>query len=111
MHLGRVLKEFFGFDGGKCNFYDLDGEIQIGWNKDGNLEKWIISYSRGCSTPNEARTVVSNLLIIKDADLAQSLRDLLAKYPKCKIDLAKLVGIDEDPLLEERLNRYGSSRK
>ena len=66
-------------------------------NRKNNItEKWTISDSRGCSTPNEARTVPPNnydlFLTIKDADLVKSLKGLLASYRSkinpCKIDLA-----------------------
>ena len=82
-------------------------------NRKNNIsEKWTISDRRGCSTPNEARSVPTNLrdlyLTIKDADLVRSLKGLLAQYPKCKIDLARIIGIGgEGTVLEdskERLN-------
>ena len=77
----------------------------MGRCKDGNFEKWIISDSRGSYTANEARNMDPNLLTIKDPELAKSLRELLAKYPKCVIDLAKVMQIEGDILvLEERLN-------
>ena len=74
------------------------------------FEKWTISASRGCSTPNEARNVNPNFrdfhLTIKDADLTQSLRDLIANYPKCKIDLARIIAIGgEGTVLEDSSER------
>ena len=81
-------------------------------NRNQVLEEWVISEVRGCSTPNEARNMDPNLghlfMKIKDADLVQSLRNLLANYPNCKIDLAKIIGIGgEGTVLDdssERLN-------
>ena len=101
MHLARLLKEFFEFKGGKCTFYEETsyGEIMMDGfiNKNGDREKWRISEIRGLSTPDEARKVDPGFghlhMTIKDTDLVQSLKNLLANYPNCKIDLAKIIGI------------------
>ena len=114
IHLARLLKEFFEFDGGKCTFCELKGEIIMDgcYNKYGVREKWRISKIRGCATPNEARNISPNFgrlhMTIKDADLVQSLKNLMAIYPSSIIDLAKIIGIGgEGTVLEdskERLN-------
>ena len=106
IHLARLLKEFFELKDGKCIFYEFNGEIILNWNENGISEKWTISENRGCSTPNAARNVDTNFrdlyLTIKDADLAQSLRNFLADYPRCEIDLAKIIGIGgEGTVLED----------
>ena len=93
---------------------ELNGEIIMKWDENGNSEKWTISTNRGCPTPNAARKVGPNFpdlyLTIKDADLAQNLRGLLANYSRCEIDLAKIIGIGgEGTVLKdssERLNFF-----
>ena len=86
IQLARLLQEFFEFKGGKCVFYEFNGEIILKWDNSGISEKWTISENRGCFTPNKARFVCPSssdlYLTIKDADLAQSLRVLLANYPR-----------------------------
>ena len=114
--LGRLLREFFEFDGGKCIFYEFNGEIIMDgfFNTNGIYEKWTISETRGCSTPNEARNVHPSYrnfyLTIKDACLAQSLRGLLANYQRCEIDLARIIGVGGEGIVlddsSERLNIY-----
>ena len=111
IHLAKLLREFFQLDGGTCRFFDLRGEIIIdGATNDGKTEKWTISETRGCSTPNNARTVhpYSNdfYLTIKDAGMVQSLRGLLANYPRCEIDLARIIGIGgEGTVLDDSSER------
>ena len=112
IHLARLLRDFFEFEGGECIFYEMRGETIMEWiyNKNGSYEKWTISETRGSLTPNEARKVDPNIrdfyLTIKDADLAQSLRDLLANYPRCKTDLARIIGIGgEGTVLEDSKER------
>ena len=110
IHLARLLREFFEFDGGTCIFNELEGEILMEWDKSGVAQKWTISGNRGCSTPNKARNVDRNsndlYLTIKDADLAQSLRDLLVSYSQCKIDLSRIIGIGgEGTVLKDSLGR------
>ena len=123
IHLAKLLKEFFEFKSGKCDFYEyngndtlrnFNGEIIMKWldNRNQVLEEWVVSEVRGCSTPGEARNMDPNLghlhMKIKDADLVQSLKNLLANYTNCKIDLAKIIGIGgEGTVLDdssERLN-------
>ena len=117
IHLARLLKEFFEFKGGECRFYEIRGEIIIDgiFNENGIYEKWTISETRGYSTPNKARNVEPSLcdlyLTIKDADLVQSLRDLLACYPRCKIDLANIIGIGgEGTVLKDSKERLTLGR-
>ena len=99
IHLARLLKEFFEFDRGLGVFYESNGEIMIDgfYNKYGDREEWRISEIRGLSTPNEARNISPNFghlhMTIEDADLVQSLKNLLANYSNCKIDMAKIIGI------------------
>ena len=114
IHLARLLKEFFEFKGGQCTFYELNGEIMMNgfYNKNWEREEWRISGIRGLPTPGEARNMSPNFghlhMTIKDADLLQSLKNLLAKYPNCKIDLAKIIGIGGEGTVlkdsKERLN-------
>ena len=82
------------------------------YTENGINEKWTISETRGSSIPNKARNVDRTFhdfyLTIKDAALAKSLKDLLAYYPRCEIDLARIIGIGgEGTVLKdssERLN-------
>ena len=101
IHLARLLKDFFEFEGGKCTFYEDTsyGEIMMDGciNKYGDREEWRISGIRGLPTPEEARNMSPNFghlhMTIEDADLVQSLKNLLANYSNCKIDMAKIIGI------------------
>ena len=107
IHLAKLLKEFFEFKGGKCKFFEFNGEIIMKWDGNGNSEKWTISRSRGSPTPNAARKVAPNFhdlfLTIQDAELAQSLRGLLVNYARCEVDLAKIIGIGgEGTVLKEK---------
>ena len=114
IHLARLLKEFFEFEGGKCTFYEetIYGEIMMDgfYNKYGDREEWRISGIRGCETPGEARNMSPNFgdlhMTIKDTDLVQSLKNLLANYPNCKIGMAKIIGIGgEGTVLEDSKER------
>ena len=110
IHLARLLKDFFEFDRGTCIFYEFNREIVMKWDTNGISEKWTISDNRGCSTPNAARNMSPSFpdlyLTIKDAELVQSLKILLANYPKCKIELAKIIGIGgEGTVLEDLKER------
>ena len=112
IHLARLLKEFFEFEGGKCTFQELNGEIMMDGfnNKYGDREEWRICGVRGYTTPAEARNNSQSLghlqMTMKDSDLVQSLKNLLANYPSCKIDLAKIIGIGgEGTVLEDSKER------
>ena len=116
IQLARLLKEFFEFEGGKCLFHELNGEIILEWFYDKNqvLEQWTISDVRGSLTPNEARNMDPNCghlhMKIKEVDLVFSLKNLLVNYPNCEIDLGKIIGMGvEGTVLEdssEGLNSY-----
>ena len=112
IHLARLLQEFFEFKFGKSTFYESNGEIMMEgfYNKNGDREEWRISEIRGLSTPNEARNIDPGFghlhMTIEDADLVQSLKKLLASYPNCRIDLAKIIGIGgEGTVLVDSLER------
>ena len=114
IHLARLLIEFFEFKGGHGVFYESSGEIMMNgfYNKYGVREDWRISEIRGLSTPDEARKVDPGFghlfMTIEDADLVQSLKNILANYPSCKIDLVKIIGIGGEGTVltdsSERLN-------
>ena len=113
IHLARLLKEFFEFEGAKCLFHELNGEVILEWfHKKQVIEQWTISDVRGCLTPNEARNMDPNFgnlrMKIKDADLVKSLKTLLVNYPNCEIDLGKIIGIGGEGIVleypSERLN-------
>ena len=105
IHLARLLKEFFEFSAGICNFYAMSGEIRMKWENNGNYETWTISENRGKSNPPEARSLKwdnPEFLTLKDVRLVKSLRDLISNYPNQKVSMAKIIGIGgEGTVLEE----------
>ena len=116
IHLARLLKDFFEIESGKCIFKEFNREILMDWLNNSNkvLEEWTISELRGSTTPGEARNMDPNFgdlyMKIKDADLAQSLKNLLVKYSKCEIDLSKIIGIGgEGTVLKNCLERLNLS--
>ena len=110
IHLARLLLDFFEFGGGKCIFKETSGEIIMNGfhQKNRVVENWTISDTRGDSTPNRARN--SCRKVIKDVDLTQSLRNMVAYYPKREIDMALIIGIGGEgtvlKLSSERLKLY-----
>ena len=110
IHLARLLREFFEFEGGKGIFYQLRGEVRMNWNSNHYREKWTISENRGKTTPTEARNLNwddSEYLTLKDAVLVKSLKEFISDYPTQQISLAKIIGIGgEGTVLKEVSERF-----